>query len=141
MLTGPSAEHIHQTLETEHSDLMPVYYDDWKYFRKGRPGAVYFTYPIFRHTKGSEVSCFFLPGTIREAETLAGFQMTVQQKKALEHFECIAERYNTHYSYKLGSGEMIILNNKKVLHARDSYSDNESDDRRILFRVWVDLNG
>lgn len=41
-------------------------------------------------------------------------------------------------SFRLRAGELLILNNKRVLHGRSPYEDEEPvDNRRTLLRLWV----
>ncbi|KQR47449.1 hypothetical protein ASF87_00205 [Microbacterium sp. Leaf161] len=60
--------------------------------------------------------------------------------EALAAFEDLLNTPGIGASHRLETGEMIFINNRHVLHARQRYEDSAlPDEKRMLWRVWVDL--
>jgi alpha-ketoglutarate-dependent taurine dioxygenase len=57
----------------------------------------------------------------------------------LDQFERIAERPDHHLTLELARGDLLVVNNNKVLHARTAYEDVPQAPKRSLLRMWVDL--
>lgn len=95
--------------------------------------------PIFRR-QGDDISCVFnrariMLGMQKIGQPLAGLDFAaVEQMDALASSDELAFRIN------LRPGDILFLNNRHVLHARDAYEDSpEPMDKRLLIRVWINL--
>ena len=63
-------------------------------------------------------------------------KMSDAQWEALDMLADVCRELHTAHDF--GPGEMQILNNHVVYHARDAYDDAEAPDRkRLLYRLWI----
>ena len=133
------SEAILSSVKAEMPEDWPLLFDNWVFHRSNRPGPAYFERPIFATMSDSSVTCFFLPGTIRDTPRIAGTTLTDTQLSLIAKFEEIAERPSMHLDLALQAGDLLVVNNTKLLHARTSYEDNPKHPPRMLYRMWVDL--
>jgi hypothetical protein len=73
---------------------------------------------------------------LRAGELLGGLPQPL--KEALDLFNAIAEREDIGLDFMLEPGEMMILNNFVVLHARTRFTDSATR-KRYLLRLWLDV--
>jgi alpha-ketoglutarate-dependent taurine dioxygenase len=128
-----------ETMQIEYPDKWPLLFEPWAFHRANRPGRAYFERPIFKRRSNSTPDCFFLPGTIRKTPSITGMPLRPEQLQALELFEEIAERPDHHLRLTLSAGDVLIVNNHKVLHGRTQYADNTIATPRVLLRMWVNV--
>jgi hypothetical protein len=134
-----SALEIHDHLSLEAPELLPEYYRDW-YWNVGALGfpGVNKPYksPIFSVCRG-RLSCRFGSSLLRDGATAAGETLTDAQVAALDLFEEVALRDGVVARYKLTRGEFVWMNNQRLLHGRDAFSESErTDGKRRLLRAW-----
>ena len=61
--------------------------------------------------------------------------------EALNLFDTTSSDVDLTVTHTLEPGELLVLNNYRVLHARDDYEDwPERDKRRKLLRLWLDAD-
>ncbi|KAI7837013.1 hypothetical protein COHA_009143 [Chlorella ohadii] len=64
--------------------------------------------------------------------------LTPLQVEAMREFEAIATDPAFQISHRLAPGEIILLHNSSVLHARSAFKDGEApEERRHLVRLWL----
>ncbi|MCM8534781.1 MAG: TauD/TfdA family dioxygenase [Lentisphaeraceae bacterium] len=61
--------------------------------------------------------------------------LTTQQKEALEEFQKICERSENQLEIKLEAGDLLFLDNTRMLHSRTSFTDVEN--KRLYYRFWI----
>lgn len=80
---------------------------------------------------------------IRFAQGMDGVpEFTEAQIRSLEIFEQIIEDPENVFDFWLEPGDMQIINDYHVLHARTEFEDHEGESRqRLLFRLWLSMPG
>ena len=96
--------------------------------------------PVFSWWQG-RMSCRFHGRSIREGMKKAGQPLTGIDKAAVDYVESLAADDRFRFDMDLEQGDIQILNNYAVLHARDAFEDwPERDKRRHLLRLWINLD-
>ncbi len=130
---------IHQALEQRHPEFLSVLYEPfyWRNPERPWPGIpAYFEQPVFASTR-QRLACCFNRFQIEAGHRYPGNPaLTPIQLAALNAFENIANQPDVHLEVRLQSGDLQLLNNHIVLHARSSYIDSEVKTRHLL-RAWV----
>ena len=68
----------------------------------------------------------------------AGVPFSSAETAALECMSDLARRPEFSMRFDLQPGDLLLLNNSRVLHARDAYEDWPQPDRkRLLIRFWL----
>jgi hypothetical protein len=82
---------------------------------------------------------FFIGWYIRDAQRHHRVpRLTTAQREALDLIETIANDPAFHVDMDFQPGDVQLLNNAKILHAREAYEDDEAlDRRRHLLRLWL----
>ena len=74
---------------------------------------------------------------LREAEARGLSAPDVQSiQTAMDEVESIANDEKVFWRLKLQAGDVIIMHNRRFLHARDGFEDGESQ-HRLLLRYWI----
>ena len=96
--------------------------------------------PILLNGPGG-LSCVYYRPFIERAAEVSGTPMDAPSIAALDSFDRFANDPELQVAYTLKAGELLILNNYRVLHARDEYVDwPRKDQRRCLLRLWLDAD-
>lgn len=96
----------------------------------------YFKIPIFSRV-GDSFSSFYVSLLIELAQELDDLpRLTALQKEALLYLEELANSEKMKIRYRQKPGEVLILNNHVVYHARDEFDDTEGNKRHLL-RLWL----
>jgi hypothetical protein len=126
-------------LRTRPDLLAPLYEGYYQAAREAAKSAqpvTSYKIPVFCHESGV-VSCMYSREfMLRAGELLGG--MPRELKEALDLFNEIAERDDIRIDFTLEPGEMMILNNFTVLHARTAFRDSPAR-KRYLLRLWLDV--
>ena len=140
-----SSAAIHNEIMRTRPDLLKVLYKP--YWRDRRGGEIptgakpYFPMPVYCYHNGR----LFAPygsSNIRSGgsgTTHEGLPaMTAEQHEAIMLLEKLAEDPRFHLSMELEAGDIQLLNNHHIMHARTEYRDYpELDRRRHLMRLWM----
>lgn len=96
----------------------------------------HYTVRIFNKVEDQFVCCGMDPD-IRSAQRLDDVDtLTPEQLHALDAFQKAANREAIRMS--LGRGDIQLLNNHVIVHAREQFEDHTSlNDRRYLIRLWL----
>jgi hypothetical protein len=80
---------------------------------------------------------------IRFAQGMEGVPaFTEAQIRSLEAFEQIIEDPDNVFDFWLEPGDLQIMNDYHILHARTEFEDHVEESRqRLLFRVWLSMPG
>jgi|GEM_PF-15893 len=86
-----------------------------------------------------EPRLFYLGWYIRDSQQHADApRLTAAQLEAMEMLERLANDPTFHLEMTLEPGDLQLLNNGRVLHAREAYDDHDDPaERRHLLRLWL----
>ena len=137
-----SALAIHNVMLTERPDLLACLYNGYFHHRFGEqaPGEPLITperIPIFSFADGV-ATVIFIRGYIDLAEKEGHVQLSNDERAALDYFEEVANRPEIRLDYMMQSGDLSIMNNCLLLHARSEFIDAEDPaQKRHLLRLWL----
>ena len=121
--------------------LLDVLYEPMCWDRNGEeaPGEEpFFRLPVLSDV-GGRPRFFYIGWYIRDAQRHAGVPpLTDDQCAAMAMIEEIANDPEFHLEMDFRPGDVQLLNNAVILHAREAYTDFEEPDRkRHLLRLWL----
>ena len=130
---------IHDAMARERPDLLALLRRDlfWRVPERPVPGqAPFFRQPVFS-VEGGRISCCYNRFQIEAGHRYPGARpLGPMEREALDLFETFAEDPEFHFSLRLEPGDLQIVNNHTVLHARTAYQDG-ADSGRLLLRTWL----
>ncbi|WP_374440385.1 TauD/TfdA family dioxygenase [Stella sp.] len=132
-------------LARERPDLLALLMQDFCWRVPERPVAgapPFFRQPVVTFAEG-RLSCCYNRFQIEAGHRYPGAgALTPQQAEALDRFEALAESERFAFSVRLEPGDVQLVNNHVVLHARTAYADGgDADARRELLRAWLSVAG
>ncbi|HET9404149.1 MAG TPA: TauD/TfdA family dioxygenase, partial [Burkholderiales bacterium] len=138
-----SAAAIHNEALERRPDLIDVFYADWHNSRQGdeQPGeARAYPKPIFGFRDG-HFTGLFSPAYIRSAQEFPEVpRLTRAQQEALDLFGELSDQLALDMAFE--PGDIQLLNNHLIYHARTRYDDHpEQDRKRLLLRLWLAVPG
>ncbi len=132
---------IYNCILTKHPKLLERLYRD---FPSGRhndhhaDGLVADYAPVFRHVDGRLIVRYNRPW-VHVAERSLGETLDVESLTALDAIEEAIESPDLQFSFQLVPGQLLVADNRVVLHARKRFLDGLADqEKRRLLRLWVD---
>lgn len=122
-------------------DLVEVLYGTFPWDRNDEqsPGEdPYFEMPVFNDIAGTP-RVFYIGWYIRDAQRHPQApRLAAQQTEAMELLESIANDPAFYLEMDFQPGDVQLLNNARILHAREAYEDHdEPAERRHLLRLWL----
>jgi hypothetical protein len=98
----------------------------------------FFNLPVIFDMNGSP-RIFFVGWYIRDAQRHPQApRLTAEQLEALELLEGLANDPSFYLEMDFQPGDIQLLNNAKILHAREAFTDHEDPaERRHLLRLWL----
>lgn len=98
----------------------------------------YFAFPAITDVGGSP-RIFYIGWYIRDAQRHPDVpRLTPDQVAAMDLVEAIANDPAVHLEMDFRPGDVQLLNNAKILHAREAYEDHDDPARRRhLLRLWL----
>jgi hypothetical protein len=67
--------------------------------------------------------------------------LTDEQRSALDDLDLVIDRLTAdphgHTESKLKPGQLIVVDNRRLLHGRTSFGDREDDRDRLMLRTWI----
>ncbi len=139
-----SAESIRNRFRSECPDLLTVLEKGFMYFlpNEAEQGAGIFRGPIPALIDGpGGLSCVYYRPFIERAAERSGTPLSALETEALNRFDRYATDPDLQISLTLQPGETLVLNNFRVLHARNAYEDwPEKSKRRRLLRLWLNAD-
>jgi len=95
--------------------------------------------PVFSHRNG-KLSCVFNKDRIALGMKKADRQLDDLELAAVVYLDALAKSDEFTIRILLKAGDVLFLNNKCTLHARDEYDDwPEVSRKRLLLRLWMNL--
>jgi len=140
-----SAYAIHNALLQCRPDLLSTLYQSFHIDRHGEQPAFappYYATPVFMWHDGRLFSRFN-PGYLHSAQRYPQTpRLTPQQVEAINIFEQLCWSDPFHLDMSLRAGDLQLLNNNCIVHARHAYEDDPRPDRRRhLLRMWLFTTG
>lgn len=137
-----SALTIHNVLRDERPDLLEALYGEFHLDWRGEEPQgeqPWFTLPMFSERDGRVTTRIVsLPYYESAARFGDRYQPTAIQREALEAVQEIANRPELVLSMDFQEGDIQLLNNHIMLHARTAYVDyDEPERKRHLLRMWI----
>ena len=122
-------------------DLLEVLYEPmwWDRNDEEPPGEdPFFALPPITDLDG-QPRVFYIGWYIRDAQRHAGVpRLTPRQLEAMALLEAIANDPSVHLEMDFQPGDVQLLNNARILHAREAYEDADApEERRHLLRLWL----
>lgn len=137
-----SAVSVHDEMLRRRPDLLAALYQGfrWHRFGEGRsqdePVSEH-RVPVFTAQDG-HVACRYVRSPIVAGHKEAGEPLTPAQVEALDLFDQLASSPELRLVFRMASGDLLWVNNIKVLHARTQFVDHpEPLPPRHLFRLWL----
>jgi hypothetical protein len=137
VVSGPA---VHNAILERRPDLHALLCAPYYHSREGESGGRdrYYTMPIFGMRDGrftSQYSRTF----VENAQHIAGVPpLTAAQNEALDLWADVCEELC--YSMDMRAGDLQLLNNHVVYHARATYEDDPTPGRdRFLMRLWLSM--
>ena len=111
----------------------------WDNRGEQRPGVPLFTHHPVLSQEGEVFVARYLRRFIEDAQTIAGVTpLDEVGRQALDFLDELLAQKGRAFDFKLGCGDIVIINNLVTLHARKSFQDNGAEgERRLLLRVWL----
>jgi len=137
-----SALTVHNVLRAERPDLLQVLYEmfhvDWR-GEEPEGEQPWFTIPMFSVRDG-KVTARICSRSYFESAARFGerFRIAPVQLEALDAVQEIANRPELMLSMDFQEGDIQLINNHTILHARTAYEDHGEPERmRHLLRMWI----
>ncbi len=113
----------------------PIYFDT-----KGEGGIRAYPIAPCRHANG-ELRTFWQSDYYREAQRIPSVpRLSEEQKALLDAYDAIANRPDFYLDMDLQPGDIQLISNHTILHARTAFEDHpEPENRRHLLRLWISL--
>ena len=136
---------LYDELLRRRPDLVPLLYEPfhWDRNEEQAPGEPpFFSLPICRYA-GGRLSFFYIPWYIRGAQRHPEVpRLRPEQHELLDLVDAIAADPALHLRMRLEPGELNLLKNNAVLHARTPFEDwEEPARRRHMLRLWLTARG
>lgn len=137
-----SALTLHNVLRDERPDLLEALYGMFHVDWRGEEPAgekPWFTLPMFSERDGRVTTRInSLPYYDSAARHGEQYRPTAIQREALEEVQEIANRPELMLSMDFQAGDIQLINNQILLHAREGYEDYPEPGReRHLLRMWI----
>ena len=120
--------------------LVPLLFDSLYFDTKGEGGVRAFPIPPCRYSSG-ELRTFWQSDYYRTVNRHAHVPpMSPELKDLLDTYDGIANSAAFHLDMDLQPGDVQLISNHTILHARTAFEDwPEPDKRRHLLRLWISI--
>jgi hypothetical protein len=135
-----SALAVHNELVRRAPQYLAPLHEGFFYHRRGEqgPGQASVTphrIPVFSWHAG-QLSCRYVRSYIETAAKEGHVELTTLQRDALDELERLT--YELAFEFSLEPGDIYLINNYTVLHARTAFEDwPEPERKRHLLRLWL----
>ena len=94
--------------------------------------------PVFVVRSG-QLSCRYQRAGIAAGHRALGVPLTDIEIEAMDMFDAVAKAPHNRLTFPLERGDMVVINNYAVLHARTGFTEfPDPQKRRLLVRLWLD---
>ncbi|MEV6328827.1 TauD/TfdA family dioxygenase [Streptomyces sp. NPDC051909] len=137
-----SAMTIYNELLKRAPELLGLYYNGFVYENRGEEDPPAYRNAVFGYYHGQLTCRYFLRDYVDTAWTKTSVPVSDLERHALDLFEGLAAEPGAATEYPLRSGDLQLVNNNVVVHARRSFTDaHDGGRKRLLLRQWVNLDG
>ena len=96
--------------------------------------------PVFSY-HAEKLSCCLNTKAIATGREKRGGQLSDLERAALDYIEERAMRSDLRFDFMLEPGDVLMMNNYAILHARTGFEDwDATEERRLLLRLWLNLH-
>jgi Taurine catabolism dioxygenase TauD, TfdA family len=133
---------IYNEIQRHHPEYLPVLYRGFPHDRRGaepegEPRLSPWRLPIFSFPNG-RFTCVYDRGSAEWGAERWGRPMTGAERAAFDQMDSLANDPRFRLDMDLEPGDMQLLNNFLVLHARTAFVDHaDQARRRHLLRLWI----
>ncbi len=137
---------VHDAIRARAPQLLDPLYRGYHYHRLGEqaPGeepATLYRVPVFAN-RGGQLSCRYQRAGIAAGHRERGVPLDERDLQALNLFDEVAAAPENRLAFFLERGDMIVINNYTVMHARTRFTNYPEPERqRRLVRLWLDAQG
>ena len=141
-----SAVTVHDALCKDHPEVLAPLYRGFHYHQVGEeaPGGPPVTrqrVPLFAVRDG-QLSSRYLRSNLVAGHRALDMPLTNEDIAALNTFDAVATAPENRLAFFLERGDMLVVNNYTVMHARTSFKNYpEPERKRHLVRLWMDRPG
>jgi hypothetical protein len=137
---------VHDEIRRRAPHLLEPLYRGFHYHRLGEEGpgeepVTPYRVPVFA-CHGDQVSVRYQRTGIVGGHRAAGVALTALELEAMDLFDEVARAPEHRLAFYLERGDMFVLNNYTVMHARTGFTNfPEPERKRLLVRLWLDRDG
>ncbi|MET4807975.1 TauD/TfdA family dioxygenase [Limibacillus sp. MBR-115] len=137
-----SSSTLHNEMLARRPDLLNVLYEPFVLDRKNEVPegkGPYYEIPVF-HRYGDRITGFYARDFIEAAQQRFAEipRLTNRQIEALDYLDSLANDPSLYLAMDFQPGDVQLLHNHQILHARAAYEDwSEVERRRHLLRLWL----
>lgn len=137
---------VHDEMRRRAPELLAPLYRGYHYHRLGEEGpdeepTTAYRVPVFSIIK-NQLSCRYQRAGIAAGHRARGVPLTAEDIAAFNLFDDIAKAPENRLAFYLERGEMVVINNYTVMHARSQFENHPEPERqRRLVRLWLDAPG
>ena len=134
---------VHDAIRARAPHLLEPLYRGYHYHRLGEEGAgeepaTPYRMPVFANRNG-QISCRYQRAGIAAGQRERGVPLEERDIEALNLFDQVAADPENRLAFFLERGDMIVINNYTVMHARTRFTNfPEPERQRRLVRLWFD---
>ncbi|GLX47543.1 hypothetical protein Shyhy01_04930 [Streptomyces hygroscopicus subsp. hygroscopicus] len=136
-----SAMTIYNELLRRAPHLLGLYYNGFVYENRDEEDPPAYRNAVFGYYHGQLTCRYFLRDYVDSSPSVTSVPVSDLERYALDLFEALAQRPGAATEYALRAGDLQLVNNNVVVHARRSFSDAAGGGGRLLLRQWVNLDG
>jgi hypothetical protein len=137
---------VHDEIRRGAPELLAPLYRGYHYHRLGEEGpgeepTTPYRVPVFANCNG-KLSVRYQRAGIAAGHRERGVPLTAEDIAAFNLFDEIAKAPENRLAFHLEPGEMAVINNYTVMHARSQFQNHPEPERqRRLLRLWLDAPG
>ena len=141
-----SASTVHDEIRRRRPELLACLYRGFHCHRRGEQGpdqepVTPYRVPVFSARDGM-LSCRYQRAVIAAGHRELGHALSQSEIWALDLFDEIATAPENQVRFSLERGDVLVLNNYTVLHARTRFIEHRDvARRRHLIRIWLERGG
>jgi len=132
---------VHNILVEERPDLVEELYNPFPHDRRGEQAvgdAPWCAMPVFARVDGRLVGRYIRRFVTASQRWEDAPRLTPRQLEALDAVDEILERPGLALTMKFEPGDVQLIDNIRLLHARTAFADGPSSQRRrLLLRLWL----
>jgi len=131
---------VHDELLTHHPEVLRTLYNSFCFdrrgqFMEGEPDVL--ENPVFTWD-GQQMLLRYLHYYIEVGHEKARRPLDLDQREALDLVEVLVRKPELRVEFQLDRGQMLITNNRWILHNRTAFEDHaEPENRRHYIRLWL----